>query len=105
VSWQIIRGRRYYYRNRKVAGRVLKEYVGAGPQAELAAALDAQRRQERRDKADARRAEQARRAPAEGALRGLDGGLGVLHKAALLAAGFHQHQGGEWRRKKDVRNL
>jgi hypothetical protein len=104
VPWQIIRRRRYYYRNRKVAGRVLKEYVGTGPQAELAAALDAQRRQERRDKADARKAAQARLAPVEGALHGLFEGLGVLHKAALIAAGYHQHSHGAWRRKKDVRN-
>ena len=44
MAW-VRRGRKlYYYRTRRVGGRVLREYLGSGPEAELAAALDSARR-------------------------------------------------------------
>ena len=97
------RGRygRYYTRSRKVAGRVVREYVGIGPVAEAAAALDAARRAHRAEQAAARRAERAWMAEAEAPLAAFDGALTSLTKAALLATGYRQHQRGEWRRRKD----
>jgi hypothetical protein len=41
MGWVQRRGRRYYYRSRWVNGRDVKEYVGTGEAAELAAKLDA----------------------------------------------------------------
>jgi hypothetical protein len=38
------RGELYYTRSRKVAGRVVREYVGTGPLAKLAAETDAEER-------------------------------------------------------------
>jgi hypothetical protein len=91
---------RYCTRSRKVRGRVVRQYVGAGPLGELVAELDAWGRAERAARAAAWRAEQAR-------LQGLDELVSELNdladlaaRAALVAAGFRRHKRGEWRRQR-----
>jgi hypothetical protein len=98
VGWE--KGR-YYTRSRKVGRRVVREYVGFGVVAEQAARRDAKRRRQREA---ARAAFQAARAE----LDALDARLDELNEladqlaaAALLAAGYHQHNRGEWRRKRE----
>jgi hypothetical protein len=94
-------GRLYYFRYRKVDGRVTREYVGTGPVAELAAAADALRRADRRAASEARRAEQARWAEATAPLKELSRAVDVVVRAALLAGGFHRHAR-TWRKKRNV---
>jgi uncharacterized protein involved in exopolysaccharide biosynthesis len=93
--------RGYYYRARKVNGRVMREYVGAGPVATLSAELDELERQER---AERRAVEKAERE----AIEALDKPVAELNelveqvaRAALLAAGYHQHKRAEWRKRHD----
>ncbi len=46
MAWETRNGRgRYFYRTRRIKGRVVKEYVGTGPAAEAAALEDAQARE------------------------------------------------------------
>ena len=40
MPWEKRSNNRYYYRRRKVGGRVIAEYVGSGVLADLAAYLD-----------------------------------------------------------------
>ncbi len=49
MAWESRTGteRRYYTRSRKIRGRVVREYVGRGSKAEIEAALDQERREER----------------------------------------------------------
>jgi hypothetical protein len=90
---------RYSFRKRKVGGRVVRRSYGRGPEAQLAAALDARRSEERETSWAARHREkchwQTGAAPVQQLIEVSD----LLVRAALLAAGFHQHQFGEWRRK------
>jgi hypothetical protein len=98
--WDVRNGRRYYYRSVRVGNRVVHQYVGTGPLAELAATADALRRAQRRAEAEARQRERARLEAAEGPLLELNGVADLVTRAALTAAGFHQHERGEWRRKR-----
>ena len=93
-------GDRYYYRSRRMNGRVVKEYVGAGPVAELAAHADAVRRTERTAQAEALHAEQARLAALDAPLETLCELTEALVHAALLESGYRRHKRGEWRRRR-----
>jgi hypothetical protein len=91
-------GQRYYYKAKKVCGRCVKTYVGAGPAAALAAALDAAEREGRRRRREAWRAEVAALAAADQALADLAAVAGLVYRAALVLAGYHVHHG-DWRRR------
>jgi hypothetical protein len=92
--------RGYYYRSRKVNGRVVREYVGAGRAAQLAAQLDASEREEREAERQARRAKRAELDAFDAPVDKLDELVELVAHAALAAAGFRQHHRGEWRKKR-----
>jgi hypothetical protein len=92
---------RYYTRSRKVNGRVVREYIGTGRVAELAAELDALEREKRRRAARALRRERDELAALEADVRAASQAADLVARAALLAAGFHQHRRGEWRRRRE----
>jgi hypothetical protein len=92
---------RYYSRSRKVNGRVVREYVGSGRVAELAARLDAIAREKRRSESSALRHEKAELEALEADVQAFSDMTDVLARAALLAAGFHQHRRGDWRKRRD----
>ena len=100
MGWETRRNGAYYYRARKVDGRVVKEYVGAGPLAELLATRDARERAEHRAVAEGRRAERARLAGVDDAADTADAAIEALLRASLVMAGYHRHQRGEWRRRQ-----
>jgi hypothetical protein len=98
------RGGLYYTRSRREGGRVVREYVGAGVAAELSARLDAARREKaERQRAEAR-VEAERLDAAEATLDDLCEAADTLAGAALLAAGYHRHDRGEWRRRRGQRD-
>ena len=90
---------RYFFRKRKVRGRVVRRSLGRGPEAQLAAALAAQRQREREAEWARRRKERCRWDAKTETVQRLIEVSDLLVRAALLAAGFHQHQQGAWRRR------
>jgi hypothetical protein len=102
MAWHQQGTRTYYYRSVRIGGRPVRRYVGAGPAAELAAAVDELRRLERAIEARERQAEEARLRQAEAPLLALCEGVELLTRAALMAAGFRRHDRGEWRLRRDT---
>ncbi len=98
------RGGFYYTRSRKVNGRVVREYVGGGVLGELAAQMDAEDRQRREEEAAAWKEEREQIEALEASVEELYEAAEVLAKAALLAAGYHQHKRGEWRKWRGNQN-
>jgi hypothetical protein len=102
MAWEERNSRDYYYRKRRVNGRVVSEYVGAGEQAEQLAAEDAAER----ERAVARRAVQrallAERSAVDQEVKAFAAQLQTLTRATLHAGGYHQHKG-QWRRKREAR--
>src|SRR5688572_1308505 len=94
------RGGLYYYRARKQNGRTMKEYVGAGQAAIVAARGDEQERAERRAESDADRLALAVFEAEEAAIDDLCQRTERLAQAALLGAGYRRHDRGEWRRRR-----
>jgi hypothetical protein len=105
VAWEKReRGGRYYTRSRRSPedGRVLREYVGSGALAELAAEADRTKRElaeaeREREKEELERLE-ALAAPVEE----LSEAAEILAHAHLIAAGYHRHKG-EYRRARGKR--
>jgi hypothetical protein len=102
MAWETRRnGRRYYYRARRIGGRVVKEYVGAGLGADLAAAEEAAKVRQAAKRAEERRADRHRLAAADDVLAALDAITDTLTRATLTAAGYHQHHRGAWRKRRE----
>jgi hypothetical protein len=99
MAWE----RGYYYRVRKVNGRVVREYVGKGRVAELAARQDALERQEREAEREELRTVRAELDALDAPLNRMGQEVELLARAALVAAGYRQHKRGEWRKRRGNR--
>lgn len=105
MAWQAVgKNRRYYYRYRWYRGRAIRQYVGIASDlfAQLAAAEDEQRRASKATQSASWLNEQTRLATASAPLLALCERSDCLVRAALLAAGFHQHSRA-WRLRRDHR--
>ena len=100
MGWECHNGHRYYYRSVRTGKRVRSFYMGTGPVAELAAAEDQRRRAERHALAQARRAEQARLRAADAPLLDFINLTELAARSALVGANYHQHDRGEWRKRR-----
>jgi len=81
--------RKFYYRVRRENGRLTKEYIGSGPEAEAAAA-----------RAETKRAERAELKRIGVVLDALRIIIEVLIEREMIAAGYHRHDRGPWRKKR-----
>jgi hypothetical protein len=91
---------RYYTRSKKVNGRVVREYIGAGEGPELIAKLDALEREEKEMEWAKEKAVRDELDALDAPLSELDGKAELLARAALIVAGFHQHHRSEWRKRR-----
>lgn len=92
----------YYYRSRRDPnGNVIKQYCGRGGEGEAAAAVDAERRAAW---ATDRQEEQRRRDAYERArcqILSLHKEANLILDAAMTAIGYHRHDRGTWRKKRE----
>jgi hypothetical protein len=93
------RGGLYYTRSRRVGGRVVREYVGAGELARLAELLDAEEREEREEQAAEWKAERRRLDDLDAQLNDMADECRRLVAAQLVLAGYHRHKG-QWRLRR-----
>lgn len=100
MGWQQHGNTFYFYLSEWKNGRSVQAYFGTGATAELAATAEALRRVQREIDARQWRQEQQRRAAAEALLFELCEQSDLLVRAALVAAGFRQHDRGAWRHKR-----
>jgi hypothetical protein len=95
------RGGLYYTRSRKEGGKVVREYVGGGLIGELAARMDTEKRRLREEEKVSRREEHERLDALAAPLEELCAATEVIARAALIASGYHQHNRGEWRKRRE----
>jgi hypothetical protein len=91
----------YYYRSRRVNGRVVKEYAGCGRVATLAAELDGLDRDQAAIDREREKRTRDELAALDGPLAELNDLTDLLARAALVAAGYRQHHRGEWRKRRE----
>ena len=95
MAWERRGNQKFYYRSRKVNGRVVREYIGRGERAKRAAQEDAQKKAVREHDRIERREWES-----------MDKDIAQLHQLTkllthshLVNAGFYRHHRGEWRRR------
>ena len=103
MAWERRSGGLFYYRGRRIAGKVLKTYLGRGTAAQAAALADERRRAERQAErvawlCEVARVEQARMLSEEHKSQ-----CQLLAEAILLAGGCHRHKRSSWRRWHEAR--
>jgi hypothetical protein len=101
MGWEQRGQKRYYYRHEWQDGRSVRTYLGSGEIAEMAATADALQRVAREIDARKWQQDQERRAAAEALLAELCEQSNMLVRATLVVAGYHQHDRGAWRRKRE----
>jgi hypothetical protein len=105
MGWDRSRwGHHYFATTHRVGGRFARRYWGCGPVGELASTFYALRRVEREQNKRRERDERERLRETLVPLVELSEAATLLIRASLLAAGFHQHARGEWRRRRMVSN-
>jgi hypothetical protein len=101
VSWELRGNRRYYTRSRRIKGKLTRSYIGKGLEAEIAAAIDAANRAQRKVKSDAHRALFAHIEMLDSLTREMEESVRVLVEAVLLVAGYHRHDRGKWQKRRN----
>jgi hypothetical protein len=101
MPWDQRGEKRYYYRKARRNGRSVRIYCGTGLIADLAATADVLLQVQREMDARKERQEQERRAAAETLLSEMCEQADLLVRATLVVAGYHRHDRGAWRLKRE----
>lgn len=112
MGWELRHGRRYLYRNRRVNGVPVKEYLAAddrlGFGQRMADELDRLLRRGaklRRREREERAAFRTRISELLDASTAANAELRAVGEGLLSALGFHKHNRGEWRMRRDLVQL
>ena len=97
MAWELRDGNWYYYRPHRCGNRVYREYIGTGPEAERAARVDAERRQQREA---CQAAWQQRKATIQESgyrMKAVRNQFEMISYAVLANLGCYWHRHSEWR--------
>jgi len=100
MGWETRRGRLYYYEKVREGGRVVSRFVGVGVLGEISARYAQLQRMERERKRAAIRAERVEMDLLAGEVAEVCEGINVVMRAFLVVAGYHQHDRGQWRKRR-----
>lgn len=90
----------YYYQSVRIGGRVVKRYVGNGPEAErLAREVEGRRLQQLVQKQILNHERNLLTGPKTSLVQ-LNRLVHLLAQATLLQAGYHNHHRGTWRKRR-----
>jgi len=97
MAWEQKNGCRFFTHSYRVNGRVRRRYYGTGVIGDFAEAVLAMRRTSRQGTTAARQVNTRTWDATTTCLRDFIAATDHLIAAALLTAGYHQHDHGEWR--------
>jgi hypothetical protein len=100
MAWE----RGYYYRVKRIDGSVVREYVGRGEVAELAARLDLIERHRREGERAQIREVKDQLSELEQCVLEADALADLVAEAGILAAGYRKHHRGAWRKQREQDN-
>lgn len=98
MGWEKRRRKLVYYRSVRRNHQVVKIYCGHGIRGQIAAEMDARRREERQSQMAAWHVEKARYGELQALCQKLQLWTGLLAEVALLTSGFHKPNRVGWRR-------
>jgi hypothetical protein len=98
--WHHRGAKKYLYLSERLGRRVVRRYLGTGAAGELVAAAVALRRRQRETAARELAAEEAQLRATETLVLELCAAAAVLARATLVGQGHHQHNRGQWRRRR-----
>jgi hypothetical protein len=100
MSWEKRGSNRYYTRTRRENGRVIREYVGAGELAELAAFHDRILQEARRDRSTNVRVRLEEIKAAKASLKKVRKQVWNQYLLAMAEFGYHLHARSTWRKRR-----
>ncbi len=95
--------RGYWYKSYREGDKVHRQYLGKGERAEAMGLIEALEREKHEEGAWMAKEEMAELAELDSELKTVAEAIELLVHAAMLAAGYHRHNRGEWRKQR-VRN-
>jgi len=99
MGWEKRGFGQYYYRKKRVNGRVVSEYVGAGILAEATQTLDQMESENRELQRQIEKDQKEKAAAVDQAIDQNLESIGKLIESVLLEHGYHKARG-EWRKKR-----
>ncbi len=101
MAWEARGNNTYYYRKKRLAGKVMSQYVGRGPMAQEIALMDAAARKERYNKVMNIRQQIEEFGSFDRQVSQVSLLVNQAVAGFLIITGFHKHRG-QWRRRRDA---
>lgn len=103
MAWETRGNNSYYYRKKRVGGKVVSEYVGKGLLAQEIASMDLAERHERNKEVEVIKKESTELKLLAHQAAQVTSFIKQILEGVLIATGFHKHKG-QWRKVRNGKN-